>query len=137
MSGSGGFIPTCQPGHIAKLAQKGEIMRHEKLWSWRESLCLGKKDASELLGVDQDTYERWETGTLSIPDRVALACSAVSKRWQGKNPLHGPIIKSILQYKEAYRYFYKSEPQDLHLIPLPWTSLKYGQFDLSPNAEQG
>ena len=112
-------------------------MTHERLWSWRESLSLAKKDASELLGVDQDTYERWETGTLSIPDRVALACSAVSKRWQGKNPLHGPIIKSISQYKEAYRYFYKSEPQGVHLIPLPWTAMKYGQFDLSPNTEQG
>jgi transcriptional regulator with XRE-family HTH domain len=107
-------------------------MNHERLRSWRDSLSFSDSEAAELLGVSLDTYRQWELGFSEIPDGVLKACSAINKRWQGKNPLHRAIFKSIKEYKEAYRYYFKAEPEGRHLIPTPWTALKYDVFDLSP-----
>lgn len=110
-------------------------MKHERLRSWRESLGLTQEQAANLLGVHRVTYTRWELGTIPIKERVLLACSSVCKIGQNKNPIHKPIIKAIEEYKEAYKYYLNVEPTGKHLIPTPWTSLKYGVFDLSPDNE--
>jgi len=105
---------------------------HEKLRSWRESLALTENEAANLLGVDESAYNGWELGITPIKERVLLACSSVCKIGQNKNPIHKPIIKAIKEYKEAYKYYLNTDPAGKHLIPTPWTSLKYGVFDLSP-----
>lgn len=110
-------------------------MNHERLRSWRDSLSLTQEQAAELLGVHRVTYTRWETGILPIKERVLLACSAVCKTGPNKNSVHKPIIKAIEEYKEAYKYYFDSEPTGKHLVSTPWTAFKYGVFDLSPDNE--
>ena len=57
-------------------------MTPEEIKEARESLGLNKKQMAERLGVDRDTYYKWEAGKRSLPAIGATAIKLITGRGQ-------------------------------------------------------
>lgn len=52
-------------------------MTPQSLKGWRERLRITKIKAARKLEIGRNTYARYESGEVKIPEHIALACAAI------------------------------------------------------------
>jgi len=121
------------PKHLAKLAKPENDMNYLQIKKWRNQISISQAKATELLGVDLETYIDWESGDQPISQSVSNACANLNTRYSGTGGQHKQLIANIDDYKNAYRVYFGSVPIGKHLVYAPWKTIPYKLIDFTPD----